>query len=128
MMGKLEASSFSLLLKLKVFHSDIQYPTNAVLEIALHSGDFSGSTLMDIDIKEFKRFFCKLNDLYETLHGSAAIAEPYGKQMIQFSSDPSGHIHVTGMICNGGQSLQFENSFDQTFLKPFVSSLKEILS
>lgn len=127
MMCALETGSFSLLLKLKVFHSDIQYPNNAALELTLQSGDFRGCTSMDIDIKEFRRFVCGLNGLYETLQGSAAIAEPYGKQVIQFSTDHSGHIHVSGMICNGGQSLRFENSFDQTFLKPFVSSLKEML-
>ena len=127
MVYKLETSSFSLLLKLKVFYSDIQYPTNTVLEIALHSGGFNGSTSMDIDIKEFKSFVCSLSDLYETLRGSAAITEPYGKQTIRFSSDHAGHIHVSGMICNNGQSLQFENHFDQTFLKTFVSSLKEML-
>lgn len=127
MVCRLEAGSFSLLLTLKVFSSDIQYPNNTILEIALNSGDFSGSTSMDIDIKEFKSFVCNLSDLYETFRGSAAITEPYSKQMIQFSSDRTGHIHVSGMIRNDGQSLQFENCFDQTFLKAFVSSLKEIL-
>lgn len=129
---KLEADSFSLLLKAKVFNSDIQYPNNTILEIALDSSGFCACTTMDIDIKEFRSFVSEINDLYETLHGSAAITEPYGEQIIQFSADKKGHILVSGMLHNYGhnghnQSLKFENSFEQTFLKSFVSSLKEVI-
>lgn len=128
----LNANSFSLLLKAKVYYSDIQYPNNTTLYITLNSSGFCACTTMDIDIKEFKSFAAGINDLYETLSGSAEITEPYGEQIIQFSTDKTGHINVSGMLHNSGnnghyQYLKFENSFDQTFLKSFAGSLKEML-
>lgn len=127
---KLKADSFSLLLKTNVYYSDVQYPNNTVLEVILDSSGFCACTTMDIDIKEFKVFVSEIRDLYETLHGSAAITEPYGDQIIQFSADKAGHILVSGMLHNNAknghyQSLRFENSFDQTYLYSFVSSLIE---
>ena len=127
---KLEANSFSLFLKAKVYYSDVQYPNNTILQITLNSSGFGACTVMDIDIKEFKSFASKINDLYETLHGSVAITEPYGEQKILFSAERTGYINVSGILHSNGenghyQSLKFENSFDQTFLKPFAASLKE---
>lgn len=127
---KLKADSFSLLLKTKVYYSDIQYPENTILEIILDSSGFCACATMDIDIKGFRSFASEINHLYETLHGSVEITEPYGEQIIQFSADKSGHIFVSGMLHNNGknghnQILKFENSFDQTFLKSFVDSLND---
>ena len=129
---KLEADSFFLLLRPEVYDSDIQYPNNTIMKVNLNSRGFSACTTMDIDIKEFKRFASALNDVYEALHGSAAITEPYGKQIIQFSADKTGHIMISGMLHNYGndggyQSLRFETSVDQTFLASFVKALKEEL-
>lgn len=125
---KLESHSFSLLLKAKVFCSDMY--NNTLLEITLNSDGFSACTTMDIDFNEFKNFAVKINDLYETLRGNAAITEPYGEQIIHFSADEKGCINVSGILHSCGknghyQSLKFENSFDQTFLRPFAVSLKE---
>ena len=85
---------------------------------------------MDIDIKQFKVFVSEIEKLYNTLKGSAEITEPYGKQHIKFSAGRTGHIYVAGILSSNGadehfQSLEFENSFDQTYLKSFVFSLKE---
>ena len=128
---KLEAISFSLLLKIETCYSDMQYLNNTILETTLNSDGFCACTTMEIDIKEFKDFASKINDIYATLRGSAAITEPYGEQIIQFSADKTGHIHVSGMLHNNWrdgheQSLKFENSFDQTFLKSFANSLQEV--
>lgn len=125
------ADSFSLVLKTNVFYSDIQYPANTILEVILESDGFSACTTMDINIKEFREFVSDINSLYETLNGCTTIKEPYGEQNIQFSVDKTGHIFVSGLLHNNyrnghNQLLEFKNSFDQSFLKSFVSSLNEI--
>lgn len=127
---KLIADSFSLVLKTNVFYSDIQYPIDTILEVILESDGFCACTTMDINIKEFREFVSDINNLYETLQGSTAIKEPYGEQNIQFSVDKTGHVFVSGLLHNNyrnghNQLLEFENSFDQSFLKSFVSSLNE---
>lgn len=127
---KLESNTFSLVLNPNIYYSDIQIPANTSLKITLKSSGFCAQTSMDIDIKEFKVFISEIEKLYNTLKGNAEMTEPYGKQHIKFSADRTGHIYVTGMLSSNGsdgyfQSLEFENSFDQTYLKSFVYSLKE---
>lgn len=126
---KLHTDSFSIILKTTVFETDIEYPENTILEVCLKSDDFSACTTMDIDIKEFNIFISQINNLYETLEGSTQIKESYGNQFIEFSVDKKGTILVSGFLHNNYkngnyQSLQFENSFDQTYLMKFVNSLK----
>ncbi|MBR1530306.1 MAG: hypothetical protein IJ642_13560 [Oscillospiraceae bacterium] len=130
---ELTADSFSLALNTIVFESDIEYPNNTILEVTVESGGFRACTTMDIDIKEFRVFISEINRLYETLQGDTMIKEPYGSQKIQFSADKKGHILVSGFLHNNfrngnHQSLEFENSFDQTFLKAFVMALNDMNS
>ena len=125
---RLKTDSFSLTLKTTTYYSDIQCPSNTIMEISLDSDGFCAYTTMDIDIKTFRNFIYEINDLYKNLHGNASITEPYGDQLIQFSADKTGHIYVSGVLhnnCRNGynQSLKFENSFDQTFLSDFINSL-----
>lgn len=125
---ELKTADFSLVLDLDIFFNDIQYPENTILKISLDSRGFSAHTTMDIDIKEFSVFVSDIEKLYDTLSGAAEIKEPYGSQSIKFSAGKAGHIYVLGTLSgsDGGycQSLEFENSFDQTYLKNFVHSLK----
>ena len=128
---KLESNTFSLVLNPNIYYSDIQFPENTILKITLKSSGFCAQTSMAIDIKEFKIFISEIENLYNTLKGSAEITEPYDKQYIKFSTDRTGHIYVAGMLSSNGsdgyfQTLEFENSFDQTYLKSFVYSLKEL--
>lgn len=130
---KLQSDSFLLVLKTIIFETDIEYPNNTILEVCLESDGFSAKTTMDIDIKEFRLFVSQINDLYETLKSKTEIKEPYGKQFIAFSADKKGHILVSGLLHNNYknenyQSLQFENTFDQTYLKAFISSLNSDFS
>lgn len=122
----LKTDSFSLLLNLRVFESDIRYPLNTIMEVEVESNGFAGNVNMDIDVKEFAKFAVDLSKLYDCLSGEAQIAEPYGEQMyLAFQGDGSGHIRVKGMLCNMGQLLKFENVFDQTYLQRFSYDLKE---
>lgn len=130
MIYKLRANSFSLVWEAKTFYSDMQYPNSTILEVILESDGFRANTTMDIDIKEFRVFASEINNLYETLQGSATIKETYGKQKIRFSVDKTGHVFVAGLLhnnCRNGhyQLLEFENSFEPSFLKSFVRSLTE---
>ena len=122
----LRTDSFFIALNLKVFESDIRYPSNTIMDIEIESNGFSGKTSMDIDVKEFAKFATKLCEIYEQLVGEARIEEPYGKKMyISFEGDGRGHINVKGMLCNMSHVLNFENVFDQTYLQTFAHDLKQ---
>jgi len=114
----LRTDSFYISLNLRVFESDIQYPSNTIMDVEVVSDGFSGKASMDIDVKEFGEFATKLYDIYERLRGKARIAESYGEQSyVSFEGDGRGHINVKGVLCNNGQSLKFENEFDQTYMQ-----------
>lgn len=85
---------------------------------------------MDIDIKAFRAFAGDLLRLYETLRGTAALKESYGRSYITFEALVNGHILVKGTInnnCRDGheQELKFENEFDQSYLKDFVREINK---
>lgn len=125
----IKGSNFELSFQIKVFESDIQYPSNSILTVSVNSDSFSANTNMDIDIKEFVRFTDALSIIYTTLDGVATIQEPYGsQQFIKFSGDRSGHIFVVGRLNSNGRSgfcqeLTFENLIDQTYLPDFLDEL-----
>lgn len=127
----LDAGKFSLTLNPEIYFSDIEYPENTLLHIQLYSNGFSAITTMNVDFKKFKIFISEINNLYNTLKGSTEITEPYGSQKITFSADKTGHINVSGNLYaifdGNSHSLDFENSFDQTYLKDFVSELNKLL-
>ena len=128
----IESDGFSISLDIQVFERDIDYPTNAVMNVRVESCGFVGCSSMDIDIKQFARFCVDLSKLYETLAGSAKIEEPYGyKQFIEFKADRLGHILVFGMIRDGDtlmHELKFQNQFEQTYLKDFSKKLAQSYS
>lgn len=125
----LRTERFYLSLNLRVFESDIQYPSNTIMDIEIESDGFSGKASMDIDVKELAKFATKLYEIYERLNGEARIEETYGEKMyISFEGDGRGHINVNGMLCNMGHSLKFENEFDQTYLQVFAYELKQAYS
>ena len=123
---------FKLQLQLKVFESDITYPSNTIMTVSVDSDGFCASTEMEVDIKQLGVFVNNLSSLYSTLNGIAIIQEPYGEeQFIKFSGDGSGHVAVSGKLTSNNrndfaQSLFFENNIDQTCLQDFVKSLSGI--
>lgn len=122
----LDSGGFKLVISLKTFEEDLQYPVNTIMSISVISGDFSASTNMDIDIKQFAVFVMDLKKLYVELDGIAKIEEMYGyHKYISFTASKTGHIVVKGYLCDDlkNNEFSFENSFDQTFLKPFVDDL-----
>lgn len=125
----LRTDSFYISLSLRVFESDIQYPSNTIMDVEVESDGFSGKASMDIDVKAFAVFATNLNEIYQRLDGEARLEEPYGEKMyISFHGDGRGHINVSGRLCNMSQSLNFENEFDQTYLQVFACELKQAYS
>ena len=126
----LKTNDFTLEFELKVFDKDVNIPTNFILNIKINSDNFGAITTMDIDIKMFQKFAKELFDVYTTLKGCAQLKETYGNNFIIFKAMPNGHIHVNGIVnnlCRNGyeQELKFENEFDQTYLKDFVTEINQ---
>jgi hypothetical protein len=122
----LKTENFRLSISLKIFEDDINSSSNTIMTVSVTSDGFSATTNMDIDIKEFCKFAKELKKVYDSLNGSATIKEPYGHQkFITFSADKAGYITVKGFLCDDlkNNELRFENSFDQTYLKPFSRQL-----
>ena len=122
----LKTENFRLSISLKIFEDDINYSSNTIMTVSVTSDGFFAKADMDIDIKEFAAFANKLSAVYESLSGTATIKEPYGHQkFITFSADKTGYIMVKGFLCDDlkNNELRFENSFDQTYLKPFSRQL-----
>ena len=125
----LGTEEFILRISTEVFETDIKYPCNTSLKVAVESCGFCGKAVMDIDIKEFAKFTTDLYQIYQTLSGEARISEVYGTQMyILFVGNGRGHITVRGRVCElnrmgNEQSLEFENDIDQTSLKEFCYDL-----
>ena len=120
------AENFRLSISMNIFESDIEYSSNTIMTVSVTNGGFSAKANMDIDIKEFAAFANKLSAVYDSLSGTATIKEPYGHQrFITFSADKAGYITVKGFLCDDlkNNELHFENSFDQTYLKPFSRQL-----
>lgn len=122
----IDADNFKLKINLKIYESDIQLPVNTTMSISVTSGNFSASSNMDIDIKQFALFSKDLKGIYEDLNGTAKIEEPYGcHQYISFTAIKGGHIVVQGYLCDDLQENEifFNNEFDQTIIKTFADEL-----
>ena len=127
----LEANNFKLIIELERFSEEYTY-NDTIMHISIMSsrGDgyssFSGSSDMEIDLKEFIKFSNDLKNLYNNLKGTAIIKECFLDQYIEFSGDGRGHIRVKGYFCSNDefdQKLSFSNSFEQTYLQKFVNEL-----
>ncbi|MBQ8533334.1 MAG: hypothetical protein IJ462_00705, partial [Clostridia bacterium] len=65
----IKSADFDVCFRLRVFETDIEYPSNTILTISVNSDGFCANTDMDIDIKEFVTFVNSLSSLYKTLNG-----------------------------------------------------------
>ena len=54
----LGTEEFILRISTEVFETDIKYPCNTSLKVAVESCGFCGKAVMDIDIKEFEAAIC----------------------------------------------------------------------
>ena len=128
-MYRLKTEHFFLEFNPELHQDDFSYAVNTSLSIKVISYGFSAESIMDIDVRKLANFTVQLNELYETLEGSARLEEPYGGHgYIEFMACGRGHIGVKGNIHNGNaygyeQELSFENEIEQTCLKSFAKGL-----
>ena len=128
-MYRLKTEHFLLEFNPELHQDDFSYAVNTSLSIKVISYGFSAESIMDIDVRKFANFTVHLNEIYETLEGSARLEEPYGGHgYIEFMACGRGHIAVKGNIHNGNaygyeQELSFENEIEQTWLKSFAKGL-----
>lgn len=125
----LSGESFLLTLELKVFESDIRYPSNTLMTVAVESCGFKGTSVFDIDVKQFGRFARELEQIYQTLCGKTEIREPFGyRQFLAFEGNGLGHFFIEGDMKSDlyamAHRLTFENMVDQTCLQEFAAELR----
>jgi hypothetical protein len=102
-------------------------PYNTTFNMAITSEAFKGLGDCEYDIKEFIRFAKQINDLYRFKCKKVEFKEiGYGSYVL-FEMDRAGHITISGEIFGGGRhSMKFEFMADQTSLKPFADSLRQV--
>ena len=128
----IETPQFKINLQIKIFDSDVNYPSNTIITVSVVSDDFSAVTDMDIDIKQLIAFTDNFSMLYTTLEGNAKIQEPFGvRQYIEFCGDGRGHIYISGKLNSSGrngftQELKFENCIDQTCISDFLAKISAL--
>ena len=112
-------------LKLTIEYIDV------FLQVQVESPFFSvGVAQMLIDFNDFKKFYSDLNKLYNTLKGTSKIEDLHKDQYIEFKADKRGYIHIESCLkysyynnSNLYYKLNFEYSFEQTYLQKFVKGL-----
>lgn len=127
-MYRIKAENFLLEFSLTVYEDDFSYPVNTTLSVEVSSFGFAANSFMDIGIQGLSAFAIQLNEMYDTLTGSAELYEPYGISFIKLSASRTGHIKIWGRINNKSaygfeQELTFENEIDQTYLRDFAKAL-----
>ena len=94
------------------------------MNIHVVSGDFSAKASMDVSAYKVAEFARDLYHLYEHLSGTATIRGTFSNESnMEFSILSRGHIHVKGILTDDGQTLSFNNEFNQTYLKAFATDL-----
>lgn len=100
-------------------------PYNTTFNIKIVSGEFSGSSEFEYNIKDFIYFIKELKQLYEfKLHIVELNDICYGSN-IKFSLDALGHITILGIIYGSVMEhcLTFQFVTDQTAIRNFSNSL-----
>ena len=103
-------------------------PYNTTFNIIVESEGFKGIGSCEYDIKEFLLFSKQIKDLYNFKRHKVYYEEIVYGSHISFNMDRKGHINISGEIFGNAMihSLKFEFMADQTSLKPFVDSLKQV--
>lgn len=118
-----DTGDFLLELRARIYEGDPEV-NNVALYVKVGSNGFAGTMEMDVGSGDLDEFIRDVLNMNTTLKGGARIEEPYGDRCyIALEIDKSGHVTVMGMLRTGTQKLQFENSFDQTYLASLAKRL-----
>ncbi len=122
--ARLAAEGFKIEMNARIYKND-PVINNVLLWVKVESGCFSGSMEMNVGSVALEEFLRQMRSMYVSLKGSARIEEAYGNHcFIEFTADKAGHIKVKGKLQVFLQGkLEFENSFDQTYLSGFINRL-----
>lgn len=98
-------------------------------KLTLNAGGFSGRFDCDIMTTDFERFKEQLSELYEKLEGTAIFETREDQVAIRIEGDGIGHFQADCMVMDfpgTGNKLEFELTFDQTFIPDLLRQLKAI--
>lgn len=135
---KVTYDSFSLIfLDNSLVISDFQYsqsdacngnPYNTAFKIKIVSGPFSGLGDCEYDIKNFILFAREINELYDFQRNKVELSEICYGSNVSFEMNKTGHLAIRGEIFGRAMlhTLKFEFDADQTALKPFADSLRQL--
>lgn len=104
-------------------------PYNTSFLVKIVSGEFSGVGICEYDINEFKKFAKEINDLYEFKRFQVLFNDICYGSTIDFKLNKIGHLEIKGEIFGKSMfhSMKFSFNADQTSLKGFADSLKNII-
>ena len=118
-----DAGDFHLELRARIYQGDPKV-NNVSMYVKVESSGFSGTMDMEVGSGDLSGFIRDVLNMNQSLKGKARIEEPYGNHcFIEMEIDKSGHVTVTGMLRVWTQKLEFENSFDQTYLARLAEKL-----
>lgn len=104
-------------------------PYNSTFNLKIVSGVFSGVSPCEYDIKDFSKFICELEEMYQFKRESVELKDIcYGTNVL-FSMDKLGQIEISGTIYGEAMihEMKFEFNIDQTVIPRFIGELKSFL-
>jgi len=120
-----DAGDFHIELRAKIYKDD-PVVNNVAMYVAVESNGFAGTMEMDVGSNDLEDFIRDVLIMNKDLKGKARIEEPYGNRCyLELGIDKSGHVTVTGMLKTLAQKLEFENTFDQTYLADLARKLAQ---
>ena len=120
-----DTGGFHLELRAKIYKED-PVVNNVSMFVKVESSGFAGTMEMDVGSVDLDSFIQDVLNMNNYLKGKAGIEEPYGDHcFIALEIDKSGHVTVSGMLRVRTQRLEFENSFDQTYLAVLAKKLAQ---
>jgi hypothetical protein len=76
-----------------------------------------------------ERFLTDLQQLYQSLSGSARLQTSFEEPYFELSGSPRGRVWVHGhIVSSADHRLDFGFVTDQTFLPPMINSVKAVLA
>lgn len=100
-------------------------PYNTTFNVKVISGDFTGVSEFEYNIKDFIRFVKEIRELYDFKLRQVELNDICYGSNIQFCLDKTGHITISGTIYGNAMehSLTFIFTTDQTGIEVFCKSL-----
>ena len=98
--------------------------------VTLSVGGFKGRYAANFGSWAFSDFAAQLDQLYQTVSGSAVFTSDEGQLELTLTCDIRGHIQVRGEAMDyvvTGNELIFQLDIDQTHLPAILSSLHQAL-